>query len=220
MKDIFGKALFDYWKGKTETPFFLREKGGTLSKSSVQPYFDKKLFRIEEKVLKFAKGKILDIGCGAGRHVLYLQMRKFDVVGIDISPKAVRVCKARGCKKVKVANVYKFNSKDTFDTLILLGRNIGMGGTISGTKKLFKKLNTLANKNALLLLTDFNANEMGKSFYVNKIRIEYGNLIGDWFNWIRFSPDLITQIGNECGWATVKIYKEKGGNYAAVLKKK
>ncbi len=33
--------------------------------------------KLEQKALQLAKGKILDVGCGAGSHSLYLQENEF-----------------------------------------------------------------------------------------------------------------------------------------------
>jgi len=37
--------------------------------------------------------KILDLGCGRGRHAIYLSQKGFDVIGIDISPLNIRYAK-------------------------------------------------------------------------------------------------------------------------------
>ena len=49
--------------------------------------------KIQKQAIKFAKGKVLDIGAGAGRVSLYLQKQGFDVTAIDNSPLAIKVCK-------------------------------------------------------------------------------------------------------------------------------
>ena len=54
---------------------------------------------VEKKALTFVKGRVLDIGCGVGRHILYLQRKNFKVLGIDNSPLSIKVCKLRGVKK-------------------------------------------------------------------------------------------------------------------------
>jgi tellurite methyltransferase len=41
-----------------------------------------------------AGGHVLDVGCGAGRHVLYLGGQGFKVAGMDISPTGVEQCRA------------------------------------------------------------------------------------------------------------------------------
>jgi ubiquinone/menaquinone biosynthesis C-methylase UbiE len=47
------------------------------------------------------KGKALDICCGAGTNTVYLAAKGFEVVGIDISSKAIEIAK----EKAKRANV-------------------------------------------------------------------------------------------------------------------
>ena len=51
---------------------------------------------LEQKALKLAKGSILDVGCGAGSHSLYLQEKGLKVKAIDISKGAIDVAKQRG----------------------------------------------------------------------------------------------------------------------------
>ena len=41
----------------------------------------------EKRALKLARGRVLDIGCGAGRHSLYLQQKGFDVTGMFLTTK-------------------------------------------------------------------------------------------------------------------------------------
>ena len=39
-------------------------------------------------------GMVLDVGCGVGRHVVYLAGRGFQVAGVDISPSGIRLTQA------------------------------------------------------------------------------------------------------------------------------
>jgi tellurite methyltransferase len=45
---------------------------------------------VELAKLLTADGRILDLGCGDGRHALYLAGRGFHVTAIDVSPRAIR----------------------------------------------------------------------------------------------------------------------------------
>ena len=88
-----------------------------------------------------AQRGVLDVGCGAGRHSLYLQGKGFDVTGIDISPLAIKVCRLRGLHKVKnmsIAEVGKFGP-NSFDTIIMMGNNFGLFGSRDGAKSLLKR---------------------------------------------------------------------------------
>jgi len=78
---------------------------------------------LEKRAIKLARGRILDVGCGAGRHALYLQSKNFDVTGIDNSPGAIKVCKLRGLTKAivrPISEVDKFKPA-SFDTILMMG---------------------------------------------------------------------------------------------------
>jgi SAM-dependent methyltransferase len=88
---------------------------------------NRRLERIEKAAIKFAKGRVLDVGCGAGRVAIYLQNeKKLDVLGIDNSPLAIKVSKLRGLKKAKLLDFRKINFPSTlFDTIVMFGNNGG-----------------------------------------------------------------------------------------------
>ena len=66
--------------------------------------------KLEKKALQMAKGKVLDAGCGAGSHSLYLQNeRNLEVTAIDISPGAIEACKLRGVKDARVINIMEMD---------------------------------------------------------------------------------------------------------------
>ena len=236
MKDVFGQTLLSYWQGDHKTPCNIKRGDGRIDGGSLKNYFRKysQFSNIEKRALKHVGGKVLDAGCGAGRHILYLQKKGFDVLGIDESPLATKVCKERGCKKVKVMDIFKPKLKaNTFDTIILFGNNLGIGGTLKGVKKLLKILRKLAKKDGTLLLNSIDVKvtkdrshinyrqrnlKQGKYIGALKIRIEYKNLIGEWFEWINIEPKVLKSLASKSGWEVKKIYRGKQGNYSAVLK--
>jgi len=51
---------------------------------------------IANKLTTEAKGKrVLDLGCGDGRHVKLFREMGFEVVGVDFSDEAIRLCKKK-----------------------------------------------------------------------------------------------------------------------------
>src|SRR5882757_2619422 len=74
----------------------------------------------EQRVIDLARGRVLDAGCGAGRHSLYLQGKGFAVTAMDSSPGAIKVCRQLGLKKAlvrKIEDVDEFPPA-SFDTLL------------------------------------------------------------------------------------------------------
>src|SRR5688572_335456 len=105
VQDAFGQQLLAQLNGQTAMAEFIEREDGYLEAGS-EPglYFleYEQWSLLEQQAVDRAKGRILDIGCGAGRHSLYLQQKGFAVTGIDNSPGAVEVCKLRGLKNVTV----------------------------------------------------------------------------------------------------------------------
>jgi cyclopropane fatty-acyl-phospholipid synthase-like methyltransferase len=107
---------------------------------------------LEQKALQLAKGKILDVGCGAGSHSLTLQNeRKLDVTSIDISPNAIEACQLRGLKKAKVQDVMTVEN-EKFDTILLLMNGTGIFGTLKETPMFLEKLKSLLNPSGQILI--------------------------------------------------------------------
>ncbi|NNC46084.1 MAG: class I SAM-dependent methyltransferase [Winogradskyella sp.] len=126
MKDILGKALLDYHLGYYTEDIITWTN---ISDEDVLPL--PHLFRsynemptLEQKALQLANGKILDVGCGAGNHSVWLQQKGFDVKAIDISKGAIEVCKARGVKNVQLSNL--LDEAGVFDTILLLMNGTGV----------------------------------------------------------------------------------------------
>jgi 2-polyprenyl-3-methyl-5-hydroxy-6-metoxy-1,4-benzoquinol methylase len=55
--------------------------------------------RLWNKSIRTRQRKVLDVGCGAGSHSLYLQNElSLEVTAIDISSNAIQACSLRGIK--------------------------------------------------------------------------------------------------------------------------
>lgn len=152
MRDIFGKALLDYQKGKYTQDLVTYTN---ISDEDVLPlpYLFRsfsKMPKLEKKALKLAHGKVLDVGCGAGSHSLYLQEKGMDVKAIDSSPGAVEVSKLRGVKNVKQTPLLE--ETETFDTILLLMNGTGIFQEINQVGKYLKHLKSLLNQNGQILI--------------------------------------------------------------------
>lgn len=96
--------------------------------------YDKELFTkgtlqevsfIEQEIRKNKRVRILDVGCGTGRHAIELAKRGYKVTGLDLSPSQLK----RAAQKAKAARVKiqfirkdarKFNFKGKYDLVIML----------------------------------------------------------------------------------------------------
>ena len=225
MTDVFGQALKGYLKGDL-SQYVIRGKDGNDEKINIDTFFTSYFdWEDYEKTLiaNHAEGRILDIGAGAGRHSLFLQDRGFDVHAIDNSPQAVRLMEIRGLKKVYLMDLRKINfPPEYFDTALIMFNDLGLAGTIKNTVKLLKKLFTMTKPTGKVIVTLRNplaGNSSSELMEKIKIRMEYNDAIGNWFNSIMVSPDELKNLIRDTGWFVTDIIEGKDGFYGAVLKK-
>jgi 2-polyprenyl-3-methyl-5-hydroxy-6-metoxy-1,4-benzoquinol methylase len=99
-KDVFGKAIVDA-SGVKKVVITLRRDDGYLDQEDASHYFTtfQEFSQAEKDAIQLAHSKVLDVGCGAGRHSLYLQSKGLCVVSLDISALTIRVAKKNGSQR-------------------------------------------------------------------------------------------------------------------------
>lgn len=102
MNDVLGEAMSAYFHKTSAGKLWVNNKYGPREEMPVDVYFRSPddMPELEWIALQQCRGKVLDIGAGAGSHALALQQMGLDTTALDISPKAVAVMKERGVKKV------------------------------------------------------------------------------------------------------------------------
>ncbi|GEC78898.1 class I SAM-dependent methyltransferase [Flavobacterium aquatile] len=153
MKDLFGKAILDFQTNNSPEAISTETNISEADDMDVAYLFRSynEMPKLEQKALQLAKGKILDVGCGAGSHSLYLQENNFDVTAIDISANAIEACQLRGLKNVKVQNILDLEN-DKYDTILLLMNGTGIFGTLKETYNYLQKLKSLLAPNGQILI--------------------------------------------------------------------
>ena len=125
-EDAFGHEIYDYFHEKGGYEIVERDDGFFGTSAGPKHYFMdyEEWPESEKEAMRYVRGRALDVGCGAGRHSLYLQAQGHDVVGIDSSPLAIEVCKARGLSDARVLPITRVSRQvGVFDTILMLGNN-------------------------------------------------------------------------------------------------
>ena len=154
MKDLMGQAIWDYYNHNNPEDLQTETSISELDELPVEYLFRdfSGMNKIEQKALKLAYGKVLDVGAGAGSHALYLQNQShLDVTALDISPKSIEVCKQRGISKTVNSNLLNF-SGDSYDTILLLMNGTGIFQSLKVIDVYLQKLYALLEVNGQVLI--------------------------------------------------------------------
>jgi SAM-dependent methyltransferase len=180
LKDLFGQALIDYQNGNYTVDIITST---SISEDDVLPlpYLFRSYFempKLEQKALDFAQGTVLDVGCGAGSHSLYLQEKGFNVKAIDISKGAIKVCKQRGITNAEVKNI--LDETETFDTILLLMNGTGVFEDLETTARYLNHLKQLLKPKGQILIDSSDIKYMYEeedgSYWIDANANYYGEL--------------------------------------------
>ena len=229
----FGMALLDYANGKNDAAFFFERDDGFVEEQPVSVYFRKPsdFFQHEHTALDLCNGHILDIGAGAGIHSLYLQDKGFDVTAIDILPEAVEVMSKSGVKDSRCADIFNYSGKP-FNTLLLLGRGIGMVENLLGLESFLSEVKRLLKSDGQLILNSCDVSKTSmpehlayqelntkRGRYIGEIgsQLRYKNFVGKSFSWLHVDPKTLAEYSSKIGWHFEVVEQEIDGNYLARL---
>jgi SAM-dependent methyltransferase len=236
-EDAYGHQVYDFLKGKDASEIVERDDSFFDVSAGAEYYFAKygKWHSREKRAMRFVKGRVLDIGCGAGRVSLHLQRKGFDVLGVDISPLAVRVCKIRGLRKAKVIPITRLSSRfGMFDTLIMFGNNFGLFGNPERARWLLKRFRNMTTEHARIIaesIDPYKTNDPAHHSYqaFNKrrgrmpgqirIRVRYRKYVTPWFDYLLVSRREMEHILRGTGWEVRKTLDSKSGAYIAIIEK-
>ncbi|UCH30957.1 MAG: class I SAM-dependent methyltransferase [Candidatus Bathyarchaeota archaeon] len=236
-QDAFGQKLLAAYKGE-EVYEIMERDDGYIEAMGIKGYFSdfKDWDPVEQKAMKFVKGRVLDIGCGAGRHALYLQKEEIDVTGIDISPLTVKVCMLRGLRKVSVMSIEEMNFKpSSFDTIIMMGNNFGLLGSFKKATSLLGRLHIITTEKALIVASTRDPYKTENSAHLayhklNKVKGRMGGQVrirsrfrqytGEWFDYIMVSQVEMKQILAGTGWRIRELLDSENSGYIAIIEKR
>ena len=151
--DVLGSAIQSFHLKKNDTPIrvFINKNEEPKMYPSVFFRGYKNMLKYEKIALRESKGKILDLGCGAGCHSLYLQNKGFNVTAVEVSEKSANVAAQRGVNRVIQADWRNLKLKN-FDTVLVLMNGMGLSESPAELKLMFRKLKSfLSPKGAILI---------------------------------------------------------------------
>ena len=238
-QDVFGRALVDWATGGTTVELLERDDGFTQAGAGPDVYLS--TFRgwpaAERRVLRLVRGRVLDVGCGAGRVALELQRRGLEVVGLDASPMAARAARLRGVRHVWSDRLEDLGRRTAaFDSIVLFGNNLGIFGTPARARRVLAGLAASTKADARVFVESTHpyfggAPGFTRSYYRRnreasrppgqvRLRYHYDHLVGPWFDWLYASRRDLGAILIGSGWLIDSVSASgRADPYVAVLTK-
>ena len=237
-EDAYGRLILDYLDTGEGIEIVERDDGfidagGYAPAAYFFPF--RKWPKAERAAMRHARGRVLDVGCGAGRVALHLQERGHEVVGIDLSPLAVEVSRRRGVKDVRELPVTRVSRNlGAFDTIVMFGNNFGLMGSRRRAPWLLRRFRSITNEGAQILAESVNPyktdspdhrayhrlnRRRGRMAGQLRIRIRCGHYATPWFDYLLASPDEMAKLAKGAGWQLREVIDEGEHVYIGVLER-
>lgn len=221
--DPHGAALLDCFRGETSAMLICHQDG---ARDDVPAAFwlRDKINPLEATALDLCRGRVLDVGAGAGLHSLELQRRGFDVTTIDVSTDCVAIMRERGVRDARAADLYAFNA-GPFDTIVHLCNGLDKVGRLVDLPRFLNHMRHLLAPGGQLIadsfdlrigadavrLSEFARKEAaGRYFGELDLRFEYKGRNGAPFTVLQVDYETLARIAGDNGWKCALIDSAKG----------
>jgi SAM-dependent methyltransferase len=228
--DPIGKAIQEYAKTKKPDDIIVSSE---ICEDDIIPV--EVLFRtfdempeIETLAVHTAKGRVLDVGAGAGAHALEMKKKGCDVLAIDISKGAVDYMISQGLNAQEI-DFFKLKN-EKFDSIIMLMNGIGIAGSLANLENTLRHAKSLMNENGQLIFDSSDIKylyededgslwvDLNTEYYGNfRFKMKYKGQATNWFDWLYVDFDTLFVAAQNVGLKAERLYN-KDNNYLAVLK--
>jgi SAM-dependent methyltransferase len=188
----------------------------------------------EKRAMRFVRGRVLDVGCGAGRVSLHLQERGHEVVAIDESPLAIDVVRRRGVADARVLPLGAVDaSLGLFDTIVIMRNNFGLVGKERSARRLLRRLADITTERGRIVTDSVDPERVPDPVFrtyrlrgegsvrprAQRNRVRFRTYATPWFYYLMFSPAELEQLVAGSGWRVIRFVDDGSPRFAAVLEK-
>ena len=229
-QDAFGRALYDAVNGGGPLEIVERDDGDI--EAGAGPAYIQPITNWPGK--RYVRGRVIDVGCGAGRHALALQKQGFDVTGIDVSPWAIKAAKQLGLRRARVMSITQMSrSLGTFDTIQMLGNNFGLFADFDRARRLLRRFHHMTSDRGRIIAQSLDVYQTKEKVHLDyqarnrrrgrmsgqiRLRFRYRTLATPWFDYLMVSRPEMKRILAGTGWH-VRRFIGTGASYTAVIEK-
>lgn len=229
-----GRALLDFHNGTQDGCFVVHSNLWDDEPTPVEEYYRPDylpLPDLELRALSLCRGRVLDVGAGAGRHALELQTRGVEVTALDVCPDAVTVMQGRGVRDARCGDLTAA-AGERFDTILLLMHGIGLTGTLEGLAAFLDESKGVMSRDGQIICDSADLTvvlprllgEERSAFRARpypgevEFRLTYGAIEGQPYPWLFVDPRTLERAAVKAGFDFAVAARGARGAFAAVLK--
>jgi SAM-dependent methyltransferase len=233
LEDAFGRALVDQLE-RGNARVVVEREDGRVDTEAMGWYFGE--FRhwhsSERRSLRHVRGRVLDVGAGAGRVALELQKRGHEVVAIDLSPLAIDVCRRRGVRDARVLPFTRIDSSlGHFDTVAMFGNNFGLFSNRRRARWLLRRMRGITTPDARIVAVSYDPHQTDDAHHLAyhernlkrgrlagqvRLRVRYSVYATPWSDYLMVSSAEMEEILEETGWTLERVLRDETF-YAGVI---
>jgi len=226
-------ALLDYFSGDRSARLIIHRDDGYRDDHCMHVYFQnvEQFSPTDKAAVDLSRGRILDIGAGAGRHSLALQALGYQVCAVDICTEAVHIMRKRGVRDVRCVDVFDMKHV-SFDTLLIMMHGVGILKNLSGLDRFLRHARALVASEGQILMDSVDMRQTrnpvhlayqefnrrcGRYFGETRLVFEYQGIKGSSFEWLQVDPETLREYARNSGWNCSISGGSPRGDYLARL---
>jgi SAM-dependent methyltransferase len=230
--DCLGLAIRDYGLGDRRAAVTVLRGDGVIYPMPARLFFRewRSLAPMERLAVRLCRGRVLDIGAGAGCHSLELQRRGLDVVALDASPHAVAAMRRRGVRQARRGDGLR-PSGGPFDTLLLMMNGIAIVKSLAGLRRFLRRARRVVAPGGQMIFDtlDMRRDETSQPGVRRRLRqgrryhgelgfrMRYRGRTGPRFQLLFIDPAQLAVEARRCGWRSQVVRRGEQGRYLARL---
>lgn len=218
----YARALWDFALGQytADNPLMLADSLGHADPMPVHTFFRAELSELDTVAVGAVRGRVLDVGAGAGCMSLILQNQGVDVMAVDCDSAVCDLLNHRGVSTVVCTDIMGGELPPAlcggFDTVLVLMNGVGIAGTLDNLPHFLNALKTCLAPNGQIIIdsTDiayaYDGADMPTRGYYGELQYQYtyGNTVGDWFPWLYVNEPTLITTAQKCGLKWERLFIE------------
>lgn len=220
--DPIGRAIRDFLANTHDENIIVKS---SLCEDDVIPVAylfrsEQNLPELEKIALTLCKGKILDVGGGAGVHARILSSQNKSIEIIDTSEGAIEYHKELGLKS-RVLDFFDLKN-EYFDTLLFLMNGLGIAKKLQNLPNFLIHCYDLLNLGGTVIADSTDINylyededggywvDLNNAYYGNfDFQMCYKDICGEPFDWLYVDFDTLKKEAEKIGFSVEKIFEEE-----------